>query len=38
MSKPIPGPSGLPIVGNLYNIDVETPLNTFLALADTYGS
>jgi cytochrome P450/NADPH-cytochrome P450 reductase len=37
-ARPIPYPPGLPILGNLAEIDREVPLSTFLRLADTYGS
>lgn len=35
--SPIPGPPGLPILGNLTDLDPEVPLTTFMRLADTYG-
>jgi len=34
---PIPGPPGLPILGNLVDVDREVPLTTFVRLAETYG-
>lgn len=34
---PIPGPKGIPILGNLYDIESEVPLNSLELLADTYG-
>ncbi|KAF2196115.1 NADPH-cytochrome P450 reductase-like protein [Delitschia confertaspora ATCC 74209] len=34
---PIPGPPAFPIVGNLPNIDTETPLRSFVHFADIYG-
>lgn len=34
---PPPCPPGLPLVGNLAELDRDTPLTTFLRLADTYG-
>lgn len=35
---PIPGPRGVPILGNIYDIDAEVPLNSIELLADNYGS
>ncbi|EWC47314.1 hypothetical protein DRE_03433 [Drechslerella stenobrocha 248] len=35
--KPIPGPPGLPIVGNIFDMDHVTPLKTLEAFADQYG-
>jgi cytochrome P450 len=35
--RQIPSPPGLPILGNLADLDREFPLSTFLRLADTYG-
>ncbi|KAJ9314762.1 hypothetical protein DTO271D3_5008 [Paecilomyces variotii] len=35
--SPIPGPIGMPLLGNIYDIDAETPLNSLERLADTYG-
>lgn len=35
--EPIPGPPGLPIVGNLTDIDGENPLLDFDRLTDIYG-
>jgi cytochrome P450 / NADPH-cytochrome P450 reductase len=34
---PIPSPPGLPIVGNIFDIDTDTPLKTLEAYADQYG-
>lgn len=34
---PIPGPRGLPILGNIYDIEPEVPLNSIDLLADNYG-
>lgn len=34
---PIPGPAGVPFLGNIWDIDAETPLKSFDLLADTYG-
>ncbi|KAF2690981.1 NADPH-cytochrome P450 reductase-like protein [Lentithecium fluviatile CBS 122367] len=36
-TEPIPGPPGLPIVGNLADIDAENPLQSFERLTDIYG-
>lgn len=35
---PIPGPSGVPLLGNIYDIDPETPMHSLELLADTYGT
>ncbi|KAF3175883.1 hypothetical protein TWF788_008353 [Orbilia oligospora] len=35
--KPIPGPPGLPLVGNIFDIDLVTPLKTLEGFADQYG-
>ncbi|KAJ6258567.1 hypothetical protein Dda_6613 [Drechslerella dactyloides] len=35
--KPIPGPPGLPIVGNIFDMDFVTPLKTIEGFADQYG-
>jgi hypothetical protein len=37
MTTPIPEPPGLPILGNLLQIDVEVPMRGFEALAKEYG-
>lgn len=34
---PIPGPRGVPILGNVYDIEKEVPLNSLELLADSYG-
>ncbi|KAJ5572635.1 hypothetical protein N7450_009619 [Penicillium hetheringtonii] len=34
---PIPGPKGVPLLGNIYDIDQEVPLNSLELLADNYG-
>lgn len=34
---PIPGPPGMPLVGNIWDMDYETPLLSLNRLADTYG-
>ena len=33
----IPEPKGLPLLGNIFEIDSEFPLGSFKALADQYG-
>jgi cytochrome P450/NADPH-cytochrome P450 reductase len=35
--KEIPRPYGLPLIGNVRNIDLEYPLGSLEALADKYG-
>ncbi|KAK7193653.1 hypothetical protein DPSP01_000204 [Paraphaeosphaeria sporulosa] len=35
--EPLPGPPGLPIIGNLGDIDAENPMQSFIRLSDTYG-
>ena len=37
MTETIPGPPGLPIVGNLTDIDPADTVNSLARLADTYG-
>jgi hypothetical protein len=37
MTTPIPEPSGLPIIGNLLQIDAEVPMRGFEVLAKEYG-
>ncbi|KAF2468655.1 cytochrome P450 [Lindgomyces ingoldianus] len=36
--EPIPGPPGLPFVGNVSDIDPENPLQSLMNLSDIYGS
>lgn len=36
-SIPIPGPPGLPILGNIYDLDHSDTISSFSRLADTYG-
>ncbi|KAF3921279.1 hypothetical protein ABW21_db0207074 [Orbilia brochopaga] len=36
--KPIPGPPGLPIVGNIFDMDFVTPLKTIEGFAYQYGA
>ena len=33
----IPGPPGLPFVGNISDIDAENPIQSLCNLTDTYG-
>lgn len=35
---PIPGPRGVPIVGNVYDLEREVPLNSLELMADNYGT
>lgn len=35
---PIPAPRGVPIIGNLLEIEADVPLNSFERLAETYGT
>jgi hypothetical protein len=37
MSEPIPGPPGLPILGNINSIDQTDTTTSLCHLADTYG-
>lgn len=34
---PIPGPPGLPLVGNAFDIDTEFPLGSMINFANQYG-
>ncbi|CAG7932978.1 unnamed protein product [Penicillium olsonii] len=34
---PIPGPKGVPFLGNIYDIEAEVPVNSFERLAESYG-
>ncbi|KAJ5115063.1 hypothetical protein NUU61_000822 [Penicillium alfredii] len=34
---PIPGPKGVPLLGNIYDIEPDVPVNSFELLADNYG-
>lgn len=34
---PIPQPPGVPLLGNVYDIDPELPLQSLELLADNYG-
>ena len=33
----IPGPTGLPLVGNAFDIDSDHPIEGFMAMAEKYG-
>ncbi len=33
----IPGPAGLPLVGNAFDIDADNPIEGFMAMAERYG-
>lgn len=33
----IPGPTGLPLVGNAFDIDADNPIEGFMAMAERYG-
>lgn len=35
---PIPGPKGVPFLGNIYDIEPELPVNSFERLAENYGT
>ena len=37
MTTPIPQPPGLPIIGNLHQVDTEFPIRGFVEIAKTYG-
>jgi cytochrome P450 / NADPH-cytochrome P450 reductase len=37
MAEPIPGPPGLPLLGNLNDIDPGDSMSSLSRLADTYG-
>lgn len=37
MTEPIPGPPGLPLLGNINDIDPADSMASLLRLADTYG-
>jgi cytochrome P450/NADPH-cytochrome P450 reductase len=37
MSQPIPGPPGLPLLGNINDLDPTDGLASLIRLADTYG-
>lgn len=35
---PIPQPPGVPLLGNIFDVDGEVPLNSLEYLADKYGT
>lgn len=35
---PIPGPPGLPIIGNIYDVDPQLPIRSLELIADKYGT
>lgn len=35
---PIPGPRGVPFLGNIYDVEPEVPVNSFERLVDNYGT
>lgn len=35
--QPIPGPMSLPLIGNLHEIDFDSPLTTFMKFSKIYG-
>jgi cytochrome P450/NADPH-cytochrome P450 reductase len=35
--EPIPGPAGWPLIGNLWDIDLNNTVQSFMALAEQYG-
>lgn len=35
--SPIPGPKGVPFLGNIYDVDREVPIHSLELLADNYG-
>lgn len=35
---PIPGPKGVPFLGNIYDIDKDVPIHSLELLADNYGT
>lgn len=38
MTTPIPSPPGLPLVGNMFDIDPQDRMNSIMHLADIYGT
>lgn len=38
MTTPIPSPPGLPLVGNVYDIDPRNQLKSMMHLIDIYGT
>ena len=37
MTEPIPGPRGVPVLGNVFDVDTADPLGGFVRMAETYG-
>ena len=37
MTEPIPGPRGVPVLGNVFDLDTADPLGGFVRMAETYG-
>ena len=35
---PIPGPKGVPLLGNVYDIDKDLPIRSIELMADNYGT
>lgn len=35
---PIPGPKGVPLLGNIYDIEAEVPMKSIELMADNYGT
>ena len=33
----IPGPKGLPLVGNVFDIDADNPIEAFIEMAEEFG-
>ena len=34
---PIPGPKGVPLLGNVYDVDKDVPIHSLELMADNYG-
>ena len=37
MTEPIPGPRGVPVLGNVFDVDTADPLGGFVRMAEQYG-
>ena len=37
MTEPIPGPRGVPVLGNVFDVDSADPLGGFVRMAEEYG-